>query len=135
MRREDACRGGGHVYIKDNGANVEAPQHDIDVAIVHAAYARAERMRRAAGAKGDMVSLKYVSITRRIAMDCGRDLSRSPYQTLPPNTRALFLKFLGREREQVLERVKDMTHSGDQPECLRPENLPKKPPPRRVIDA
>lgn len=115
---------------------VNVPQHALDYALAQAVSASFTKQMRAAYAGGRTENARVCAQIRRLANDCLRWLSKNPWAVITPRQRAGLARCLSPETlTKVMAGAK--LHAGvgaDMPECLRPENLPKKPPARKASE-
>ena len=114
---------------KDWGSSISAPQHDIDYRIALLAFANLDRVQKHMAASKLMEGAKWraVCTTRRMAVDVNRRLAKNNLATLTHRQREVLEAWLTEaDREHINRAVVNSV-----PECLRPENLPKRPPIRR----
>jgi hypothetical protein len=101
------------------------PQAEIDGEIARLAFEKFSREMRGKAQDGDP-KLRVVCHIRGIAKTCLRDLGRDPWHVLTAGQRKALLNCLTKEDRERLSKP----GTSPQPECLKRENLPMKPPGR-----
>lgn len=121
--------GGGHWFSTD--AAPGSLQHGLDVALAQAVWRILRPVATAQFASGQKTSgaARAASFGRRLA----RDLAKSPWHTLTPKMRTALERCLSlKQVEAVYANARASAGiGGSEPECLRRENLPKKPPAKK----
>jgi hypothetical protein len=122
--------GGGNRIIPKDALQANVPQHGIDVALAQAALQKSDNTRKAKFAAGQIEEGRTCAGVYRFAKDMVRVLYKSPWATLARKQRAALERCLHPDQlERVYAAAKLTAGVGrDMPECLWPENLPKKPP-------
>lgn len=130
-----ARRGGSNRMLPNYVDDAFVPQHALDVALAQAVYRHYEKCHKAAFASESPGAHRVGGVTKFAKALC-RDLSLNPWRTLSVGQRAGLKRCL---KPEMYERVMAVARMAagvgrDAPECLWPENLPKKPPTRKASE-
>jgi hypothetical protein len=121
------CQGGNGRIITNSPHFINNPLHDIDVAIVQAAFARITRVMHARRIDNDPNYAMTVRI-RHIIKSCCRALGNSPFARMSKRQREVCLQQCSFDDKARFDAM--MVAEPEVPLGLR--YLPKKPPQRKV---